>query len=58
MRSAEASGKKGGALVTIRLRRVFRFVTREQTTLRLKLIIQLLTLVGNGQCEDLIHLSY
>lgn len=51
MRSAEASGKKGGALVTIRLRRVFRFVTREQTTLRLKLIIQLLTLVGNGQCD-------
>lgn len=31
MRGAGASGNKGGALVTIRLRRVFRVITREQT---------------------------
>lgn len=31
MRSVEVSGNKGGALVTIRLRKVYRVITKELT---------------------------
>lgn len=31
VRSVEVTGNKGEALVTVRLRRVFRVITREQT---------------------------